>query len=36
MTANMLVKFLFEIRNNIARGDDSAKKVTQLSHIEES
>ena len=36
MTANVLVKFLLEMRNNIASGDDSAKKGTQLSHIEES
>ena len=36
MTANVPVKFLFEGSNNMVSGDDSAKKGTQLSLIEES
>ena len=36
MTANMPVKLLFEGSNNMVSGDDSAKKGTQLSLIEES
>ena len=36
MTANVCVKFLFEVSNNMVSGDDSAKKGTQLSLIEES
>ena len=36
MTANVPVKFLFEGSNNMVSGDDSAKKGTQLSRIEES
>ena len=36
MTANVPVKFLFEVSNNMVSGDDSAKKGTQLSIIEES
>ena len=36
MTANVPVKFLFEVSINIVSGDDSAKKGTQLSVIEES
>ena len=36
MTANMPVKFLFEGSNNMVGGDESAKKATQLSLIEES
>ena len=39
MTANVPVKFLFEVsikQNNMVSGDDSAKKGTQLSLIEES
>ena len=36
MTANVPVKFLFEESINIVSGDDSAKKGTQLSLIEES
>ena len=31
MTANVPVKVLFQGRNNKVRGDDSAKKGTQLS-----
>ena len=34
MTANVPVKFLFEVSNNMVSGDDSAKKGTQLSLIE--
>ena len=30
------MKFLFEVSNNMVCGDDSAKKGTQLSLIEES
>ena len=36
MTANVPVKFLFEVNNNMVSGDDSAKEGTQLSCIEES
>ena len=36
MTANVPVKFLFEVSNNRVSGDDSAKKGTQLSLIEKS
>ena len=36
MTANVPVKFLFEVSNNMVSGDDSAKNGTQLSFIEES
>ena len=36
MTSNLPVKFLFEVNNNMVSGDDSAKKGTQLSLIEES
>ena len=36
MTANMPMKFLFEVSSNMASGDDSAKKSTQLSLIKES
>ena len=36
MTANVPVKLLFEVNNNIFSGDKSAKKGTQLSLIEES
>ena len=32
----MPVKLLFEVSNNMVSGDDSAKKGTQLSLIEES
>ena len=35
MTANMPVKLLFEGSNNMVSDDDSAKKGTQLSLIEE-
>ena len=35
MTSNVPVKFLFEVNNNMVSGDDSAKKGTQLSLIEE-
>jgi len=35
MTANVPVKFLFEVSNNMVSGDDSAKKGTQLSLTEE-
>ena len=31
MTANVPVKFLFEVSNKIGSGDDSAKKGKQLS-----
>ena len=34
MTANVPVKFLFEVSINIVSGDDSAKTGTQLSLIE--
>ena len=36
MTANVPVKFLFEVSNNMVSGDDSVKKGTQLSLIEAS
>ena len=36
MTAKVPVKFLFEVSSNIVSGNDSAKKGTQLSLIEES
>ena len=36
MSANMPVKFLFEGSNKMVSGDDSAKKGTELSLIEES
>ena len=36
MTANVPVKLLFEVSNNMVSGEDSAKKGTQLSVIEES
>ena len=36
MTANVPVKFLFDVSNNIVSGDEGAKKGTQLSLIEES
>ena len=36
MIANVPVKVLFKVSNNIVSGDDSAKKGTQLSLIEES
>ena len=35
MPANVPVKFLFEVSSNIVSGNDSAKKGTQLSLIEE-
>ena len=35
MTSNLPVKFLFEVNNNMVSDDDSAKKGTQLSLIEE-
>jgi len=34
MTANVPVKFVFEVSNNMVSGDDSAKKGTQLSLTE--
>ena len=34
--ANVPVKVLFKVSNNIVSGDDSAKKGTQLSLIEKS
>ena len=36
MTANVPVKFLLEVSNNMASGDDSAKKGTPLSLAEKS
>ena len=36
MMANMLMKFSFKVSNNMVSGDDSVKKGTQLSLIEES
>ena len=36
MTANLPAKLLFEVNNNMISDDDSAKKGTQLSRIEES
>ena len=33
MTANLPVKSLFEVSNNMVRGDDSGKKGTQFSLI---
>ena len=36
MTANVPVKLLFEVNNNIFSGDKSAKKGTQFSLVEES
>ena len=36
MTANVPVKFLFVVSNNVVSGDGSAKKDTQLSLTEES
>ena len=36
MTANMHVKLLFEVSNNVLSGDYSAKKGSQLSLNEES
>ena len=36
MTTNVPLKFLLEVSNNMVSGDDSAKKGTQLSLIEES
>ena len=36
MMANMLMKFSFEVSNNMVSGNDSVKKGTQLSLIEES
>ena len=35
MMANVPMKFLFKLSNNMVSGDDSAKKGTQLSLIEE-
>ena len=36
MTANVALKCLFEVSNNMVSGDDSAKKGAQLPLIEES
>ena len=36
MMANMPMKFSFEVSNNMVSGNDSVKKGTQLSLIEES
>ena len=36
MTTNVPVKFLLEVSNSMVSGDESAKKDTQLSLIEES
>ena len=35
-TTNVPLKFLFEVSNNMVSGDDSAKKGTQWSLLEES